>query len=46
MIRQVDIQQYGAGLKFRGRGQSVIRAVRHDALKAHLAHQVAQDHRE
>ena len=45
MIGKIDVQQYGARLIFRGRDQSVVRAVRHDALKAHLARQVAQDHR-
>ena len=42
MIGKIDVQQNGARLKCRGRGQAVACSLRHDAPKAHFTHQVAQ----
>ena len=46
MIGQVDVQQNGARQKLRRCNEAIGGRRRGDALKAHLAHQIAQYHRE
>ena len=46
VIRQVDIQEYGAGVEFLGGGKALVRGMSDHALKAHFMREIAKDCRE